>query len=113
MSELKEGVIGYTLNDYQAKAMSFRFESANEAYAMFGLAGEVGELFSLLAKGIRDGKKVDHEFNVKKELGDTLWFIAAIAADNGWTLEDVAESNIYKLSSRAERGTLSGSGDDR
>lgn len=112
-NNLPEGVIPASLNDYQAEAMSFRLESADEAYAMFGLSSEVGELHSLVAKGIRDGKQVDYEFNVKKELGDILWMVAAIAMDNGYTLEDIAASNIYKLSSRKNNGTLQGSGDER
>ena len=103
----------YTLNDYQAKALTFRMESANEQYAVENLAGEVGELFSLRAKAIRDGRKPDYEQNVKKELGDVLWSIAAIAADNGFTLSDVANSNINKLESRSARGVMGGSGDDR
>ena len=101
------------LNDYQAAAMGVRLESADERYALDGLVGEVGEIFSLLAKARRDGKKDDHELMVKKELGDVLWFIAAIAADNGYTLSDIANSNIAKLYKRKENGTLQGSGDNR
>ena len=103
----------YTLNDYQAKALSFRMESANEQYAVENLAGEVGELFSLRAKAIRDGRKPDYERNVKKELGDILWSVAAVAADNGFTLADVANGNIFKLSKRKDDGTIQGSGDNR
>lgn len=93
--------------------MSVRLESADSAYAILGLAGEVGEVYSLAAKAIRDGKKFDYDQNIKKELGDVLWFVAAIAADNGFTLEDVAQSNINKLFKRKEAGTLQGSGDNR
>lgn len=102
-----------TLNDYQVEAMSVRLESADSAYAILGLAGEVGEVYSLAAKAIRDGKKFDYDQNIKKELGDVLWFVAAIAADNGFTLEDIAQSNINKLFKRKEDGTLQGSGDNR
>ena len=103
----------YTLNDYQAKALSFRMESANDPYALEHLAGEVGAHFSLRAKAIRDGRKPDYEQNIKKELGDILWSIAAVAADNGFTLSDVANSNINKLESRSARGVVGGSGDNR
>lgn len=103
----------YSLNDYQADAMSVRLESADEVYAILGLAGEVGEIYSLCAKAVRDGYKTDHELNMKKELGDVLWFVAAIAMDNGYTLEDIAQSNIAKLFARKEKGTLQGSGDNR
>jgi NTP pyrophosphatase (non-canonical NTP hydrolase) len=103
----------YTLNEYQAEAMSFRLESANEQYALMGLAGEVGEVLGLAAKAVRDGRNHDYELNMKKELGDALWFIAAVALDNGYTLEDIAISNVAKLSSRKDRGVLQGSGDNR
>ena len=105
--------MSYGFNDYQADAMSVRLESASNAYALLGLAGEVGEIYSLAAKAVRDGTKDDHQQNMKKELGDVLWFLAAIAADNGFTLEEVARSNINKLFDRRDRGVLSGSGDSR
>lgn len=101
------------LNDYQAEAMGFRLSSATPDYALFNLSGEVGELHSLIAKAIRDGAKFDFELQVKKELGDVLWCLAAVAADYGYTLEDVAQSNINKLSKRKQDGTLNGSGDNR
>lgn len=101
------------LNEYQIEAMSLRLPSATPEYALLGLAGEVGELYSLVAKSIRDGRKFDHDLNVKKELGDALWFIAAIAEDNGFTLQDIADYNLYKLHSRKKAGTLQGSGDNR
>lgn len=103
----------YTLNDYQAAALGVRLEQADERYALDGLVGEVGELFSHLAKARRDGRKPDHEMLIKKELGDILWFVASIAADNGWTLEHIANSNIAKLYNRKQQGTLQGSGDYR
>ena len=103
----------YTLNDYQGDALRFRMESANEQYALLGLPGEAGEVASLAAKAIRDGKTHEYEHKMKKELGDVMWFIAAIAADNGYTLQDVADANILKLSGRKLAGTISGSGDDR
>lgn len=102
-----------TLNDYQAQAMGVRLESADDLYAKFGIVGELGELFSLLAKARRDGTKFDHDLMVKKELGDVLWFVAAIAADHGYTLQEIAQSNIHKLYARRDKGTLQGSGDYR
>lgn len=105
--------MSYTLNDYQAEAQSVRLLSAGPQYALLGLSGEVGELHSVVAKAIRDGRKYEYDQNIKKELGDVLWFIAAIAADHGFTLEEVAIANINKLKDRKDRGTLQGSGDDR
>lgn len=99
------------LNQYQYEAMKTRLPTANANYALYNLSGEVGELHSLVAKFIRDGK-LDMEL-VKKELGDILWCLAAVVLDYGFTLEDVANTNLQKLSKRASKGTLSGTGDNR
>lgn len=101
------------LNQYQGEAMGFRLPSANSTYALLNLSGEVGELHSLHAKAIRDGEKEDHDENLLKELGDILWCLAAVVEDSGFTLEEVAKANLDKLASRAVRGTLTGSGDNR
>lgn len=101
------------LNEYQNEAMGFRLESATPLYAILNLSGEVGELQGLMAKAVRDGRKPDYELNIKKELGDILWHVAAVALDNGLTLEEVGMSNIAKLSARKEKGVIQGSGDNR
>jgi NTP pyrophosphatase (non-canonical NTP hydrolase) len=101
------------MTEYETRAMSFRKASANEAYALLNLSGEVGELHSLVAKAIRDGNKEDFEEQYLKECGDILWCLVAVLQDRGFTLEDAARKNIDKLSSRKARGTLDGSGDNR
>lgn len=101
------------LNDYQDQARSFRMKSADETYALLNISGEVGELLSIYAKGKRDGFLVGYRDLIAKELGDILWHIAAIADDEGMTLNDIAQLNINKLSSRKERNVLTGSGDNR
>jgi NTP pyrophosphatase (non-canonical NTP hydrolase) len=47
------------------------------------------------------------------ELGDVLWNLANMAADQGIKLEDIAIFNIEKLKSRMARGVIQGSGGDR
>lgn len=101
-----------TFESYTNQALSFRLPSADEGYAVLGLIGEVGELYGSLAKNIRDLTPMD-EANTKKELGDILWFLAALCEDAGTSLAEVAEMNIQKLSKRAVAGTLQGSGDNR
>lgn len=49
----------------------------------------------------------------KKELGDILWYVSQSAFELGYTLGEIAEDNIGKLSDRAERDVLKGSGSDR
>ena len=54
-----------------------------------------------------------HDRGSGKELGDVLWYIAAIGRDIGYSLEVIAEMNIEKLSDRKERGKIKGEGDNR
>lgn len=83
-------------------------------YPTLGLTGEAGEVADKVKKIIRDGKSVVNErVEIAKELGDVLWYLAAVARDIGVSLDDVAMMNIEKLESRKERGTLQGNGDNR
>jgi NTP pyrophosphatase (non-canonical NTP hydrolase) len=104
-----------TLNEYQEAALSFRKPEADELYALLQVCGEAGELYSHVAKAIRDGVEdpYAYEMNIKKELGDILWALAAVAKDHGWELDEVGTVNIAKLTDRKNRGVLRGSGDDR
>ena len=81
------------------------------AYCALGLTGESGEYSEKVKKLIRDGK-FDKPLALK-ELGDALWYLTASAREMGYTLADVAEVNIVKLSDRAARNVLQGSGDTR
>jgi len=85
------------------------------SYTALGL-GEVGEIQGKIKKILRDNacKITDEHVNsIAKELGDVLWYVAAMCDTLGIYMDNVAQSNIDKLSSRKERGKLSGSGDDR
>jgi NTP pyrophosphatase (non-canonical NTP hydrolase) len=50
---------------------------------------------------------------ILKELGDPLWYITSLADDLGYTLQEVVDANVEKLSSRRDRGVIHGSGDNR
>ena len=64
------------LDDFQEKAFSYAIKEARVVpYMVYGLAGEVGELASWYAKTIRDGAGTRDFNDVKKELGDILWFV--------------------------------------
>lgn len=83
-------------------------------YNALGLTGEAGEVADKVKKHWRDGGNyVDTRNAVKLELGDTLWYLAREAADWNLSLEEVAQANLDKLASRAARGVLGGSGDER
>jgi len=103
-------------SEYQDKTAEFMLPtSKNPQYLFTGLAGEVGEVCSLYAKLVRDGTQHFEVYGDKlsKELGDVLFFCSEIASYYGMSLQDIAEGNISKLSSRMARGTLQGSGDER
>lgn len=81
------------------------------AYAALGLTGEAGEYSEKIKKLIRDGK-----LDVKAaalELGDVLWYLTRSAEELGFDLDEIAQMNVDKLTSRKERGVLGGSGDNR
>lgn len=103
------------LNMYQAMAAETRLETASPVYCLVNLSGEVGELHSLIAKGIRDGVRDQEAYSeaVRKELGDVLWQLSMVALDNGFLMADVAATNINKLRDRQERSVLGGQGDNR
>lgn len=83
-------------------------------YPFLGLGEEAGEVLGKMKKALRDGADYDTlRATIKAELGDVLWYVANIANEFDIPLEDVAKGNIEKLTSRKERGVLSGSGDTR
>jgi NTP pyrophosphatase (non-canonical NTP hydrolase) len=102
-----------TFDDYQSAARKTAIypEQHKVVYPALGLAGEAGEVAEKVKKWIRDG--VLDPDAVKKELGDVLWYLAALAGDLNLSLSDVAEANVRKLESRQARGVLGGSGDNR
>jgi NTP pyrophosphatase (non-canonical NTP hydrolase) len=88
----------------------------NWIYPLLGLAGEAGEISDKMKKVIRDDGGVVNEEKrqeVKKEIGDVLWYVSQLASELNLSLDDIAKANIEKLMSRMERGKLSGSGDNR
>jgi NTP pyrophosphatase (non-canonical NTP hydrolase) len=48
-----------------------------------------------------------------KEIGDVLWYVAAMSEELGVKLEHVAEENSRKLLDRKERGVIKSAGDSR
>jgi len=99
------------MNEYQVEARKTAFYKDKIIYPALGLCGEAGEVAEKIKKWLRDGTIDDVE--VAKELGDVLWYIANLAEDLGYDLEEIARMNVEKLKSRQSRGKLSGSGDNR
>ena len=107
------------LNDYQDRALEtaiYPNRGANFVYPALGLVGEAGEVADKLKKVIRDNDGVLTDSvrdAVAAECGDVMWYIAVLAAELDYDLNEIAQINIDKLASRQQRGVLSGSGDNR
>jgi len=85
-------------------------------YPTLGLVNEAGEVAGKIKKIFRDkGGLISEEDQqaLKSELGDVLWYLTQICTELDLTLEEVAETNLEKLFSRLERGTIKGEGDYR
>lgn len=81
---------------------------------MLGLASETGSILNVYKKYLRDGIDLaaNREF-LRGELGDLLWYAAAVATACGLDLDDIAEANLRRTRDRyrrrhaeAERGDL-------
>lgn len=68
-----------------------------------GLAGESGEVVEHIKKHVGHGHELSREA-VRKELGDVLWYLSAVASMLGLTLGEVAEANVAKLRARYPEG---------
>ena len=108
------------MNEYQERATkTAQFDELvidPIAETTLGLTGEAGEVAEKIKKMFRnDGGKLSDEKreDLKKELGDVLWYISQLSRLLGISLEDVAETNIKKLADRFERKVIKSSGDDR
>lgn len=107
------------LNEYQEQARKtaiYPNMNSNFIYPTLGLVGEAGEVAEKIKKVIRDNDGIISEEKreeIKKELGDVLWYLANLSEELDLSFEDVAQANLDKLNSRMQRDTLKGSGDNR
>jgi len=101
------------MDKYQQQAATTAIYDKKHAiiYPALGLAAEAGEVANKVKKIMRDGK-LDREA-IADEIGDCLWYIAALCRDLNVDMETVAYSNLEKLHGRQKRGTLRGNGDKR
>ena len=106
-----------TLEEYQKAAVHTKMFAPEIAipYCALGLTGEAGEVAEKIKKVLRGDKELtdDLKKELVKELGDVLWYVAAMAEELDSSLEEVAQVNINKLSDRAARGVIQGDGDNR
>ena len=108
-----------TLQAYQeisAQTAIYPNKGNNMSYPALGLCGEAGEIANKVKKIYRDHDGVltdEYREILSAELGDVLWYVAAIASELGVSLGEVAMSNVDKLTDRKARNKLGGDGDKR
>lgn len=86
------------LSEYQQRASETDVLTGdNDLLPLLGLAGEVGQLIAEYKKRQRDktGYRAFQD-EVHEELGDILWYAAALARYNGFDLDEIARENLEK-----------------
>lgn len=93
-----------TVDEYQRLAARTDVEPENTdpLLPLLGLAGEVGQLAAELKKQQRaDGVHyIGFDEAIATELGDILWYLAALARRTGHDLADIAQRNLTKTAAR-------------
>jgi NTP pyrophosphatase (non-canonical NTP hydrolase) len=105
-------------NKYQETAVETAIYPSTHRilYPALGMAGEAGEVANKVKKIIRDGPENmpdDWKDQIASEIGDVLWYCAALSNDIGIPLALIAAQNRDKLLARKQKGTIQGSGDKR
>lgn len=108
-----------TFKDYQDKAVETAIYGAGNKiiYPALGLANEAGEVLGKIKKVLRDNEgnfdSIGTRVAIADEMGDVLWYLAALAKDIDISLDQIADRNIAKLLDRRARNVIQGSGDNR
>lgn len=113
-------------DEYQEEANSLAIyprAKNNIFYPGLGISGEAGEVSDKIKKLMRDGQcnekdltyviPCDKVIEISYELGDVLWYIAAICMELGVDMSTIAELNLQKLNKRKNENKLHGEGDNR
>jgi len=92
----------YTFDEYQDLACETLGPDGDPRSLALGVGGEAGEVMEIIKKGFRPGNSIDVN-HLEEELGDVLWYLAALADTYGLSLQDIALKNIEKLKARYAR----------
>ena len=76
--------------------------------AAFGISAEAGEFTEVVKKVFLQGKpwNEDNAFNLKRELGDIMWYLAQACMALDTSFEEILEMNYEKLSARYPEGSF-------
>ena len=101
-----------TANDYQKAANRTCIDEPERVYTphelmivwnSLKLAGEAGEIADLVGKGVFHDTGLDVP-KIVKEMGDVLWYLAALCKHLNVPMEQVMAENIAKLKARYPDG---------
>ncbi len=99
-------------NEYQREAARTLIAGPDAEYTpeqimlvwnALGLAGEAGEVVDTVKKAVFHQHGLDRDVLIK-ELGDVLWYVAALCSKLDVSLSEVMERNIAKLRTRYPEG---------
>lgn len=107
-----------TFDAYQEKAVATAVYGTGSKiiYPALGLGNEAGEVLGKIKKVLRDnnGEYTKEQVQgISDEIGDTLWYMAALARDLNINLDTIAQNNLTKLADRQARNIIQGNGDHR
>lgn len=108
-----------SFEEYQNKAWDtaiYPNKGTNIYYPTLGLIGEAGEIANKIKKIMRDDDgilTIEKRNELIAEMGDVLWYLAALATELKTSLNTIAYQNLDKLNNRAKNGTIKGEGDSR
>lgn len=128
-ADTKRAFVTASFDEYQSlthKTAAFDPDVALP-YLTLGLIGEAGEVSEKIKKlfrkyglkpfdiasGLSDEEIAVFRAALKLELGDVLWYLAQLSSLFGFTLSDIATSNLVKLFDRKARDVVLGEGDNR
>jgi NTP pyrophosphatase (non-canonical NTP hydrolase) len=89
-----------TYNDVACERKAQQDGLVGLMYAGLGLSGEAGEVADEIKKIYRSA--------IFYELGDVLWYVAAVCTELGFDMDDVAKANLRKLDKRYNTGDDNG-----
>lgn len=111
-SQLITGAKNMDANEYQQQASRTLIDQPDAEYTGFelmmvwnaiGLAGEAGEVADTIKKAVFHRHGLDRN-ELIKELGDVLWYVAALCTKIDASMGYVMQQNIDKLKKRYPAG---------
>lgn len=105
LDQVQESVRKQLVRDYSESEYEFHMV---QTINLLGLAEEAGEVAGLGKRRIRNQDSRNDGVRCTRgrfidELGDVLWYLAAVCETEGTTLQEVWDHNVEKLKERYEK----------